>query len=166
MNPKIFASSTTGQLRRLEWLVGQLRRYLEGPGFFDSGPRPAVNRYMAFGFSMGFSRAELEASLISMPELQPVAASLSDEEVTQGKPEPEFFQGQLVEVLADAGNPSYRVAPVRGRNWHHQQGRWVFFLEEHGRKVSKRYEAKDLRAAGAGTAMGDGHRQGTGGDHT
>lgn len=160
MNPIPLASSTTGQSRRLEWLVGQLRRYLEGPGFFDTGPKPAVNRYMTFGFSMGFSRAELEASLASMPELQPIAASLMDEEVSQGKPTPEFFRGQVVELVVNAGNVPDRKAAVRGRNWHQKQGRWIFFLEEEGRKVSRRYEAKDLRAAEACTTTGSSRHQG------
>lgn len=149
MNPKLLASSTTGQRRRLEWLAGRLRRYLEGPGFFDYGPRPAVRHYMAFGFSMGLSRAALEASLSAMPELQPIAAGLSDEEVSEGKPAPEFMDGQLVEVVIHAGNAPHRQAAVRGRSWHRQQRRWVFFLEEEGGKVSKRYEARDLRAAEA-----------------
>jgi hypothetical protein len=148
VNPKPLASLTAGQSRRLEWLAGRLRRYLEGAGFFDAGPRPAVKHYMAFGFSMGFCRVELEASLASMPELQPIAASLSDEEISQGKPAPEFLRGQLVELVTDLGNVPYRKAAVRGRNWHQKQGRWVYFLEEDGGKVSRRYEARDLRAAG------------------
>lgn len=154
MNPKLLAPSATGQRRRLEWLTGRLKQYLEGPGFFDSGPRPAVQRYMAFGFSMGLSRAALEASLSSMPELQPIAGGLSDEEVSQGKPAPEFFDGQLVEVLVHAGGTGHRQAAVRGRNWHRHQGRWVFFLEEDGGKVSKRYDARELRAAPTRTARG------------
>ena len=112
---------------------------------------------MAFGFSMGLSRAALEAALSSMPELQPIAAGLTDEEVSEGKPAPEFLNGQLVELVIHAGNTPRRQAAVRGRNWHRQQGRWVFFLEEESRKVSKRYDARDLRAAEACTATGNSH---------
>ena len=104
---------------------------------------------MSFGFSMGLSRQELEASLCPMPELQAIAASLSDEEVSQGKPPPAFIEGQCVEVIVNARNTTYRKGRVRGVNWHHKEGQWIFVLEENGKKVSKRYEAKDLRSAEA-----------------
>jgi hypothetical protein len=138
---------------RLEWLTRQLKRKLEVAGLTDTDTdtetEPAVVWYMRIGFSLGVSRTELQAALSATPALHGVAANLSEEEVTEGKPPPEFAKGQLVEVIAGPGGASRDKGTVRGLCWHQKEGRWIFFIKDNDRNVSKLYEAKDLRAAGA-----------------
>jgi hypothetical protein len=77
-----------------------------------------------------------------MPELQAIAAELSNEDISQGKPTPPFVEGQIVEVIVNARNTTYRKGRIRSLNWNHKEGQWIFFLEEDSKNVSKRYEAK------------------------
>jgi hypothetical protein len=136
----------TSHHTRLEWLVGELKQLLGRPGTYAS---PVVAWYIRYGLSIGLSRLELEAPLGAMPELKAIAIKLSDKDISEGKPIPAFVEGQLVEVIVNARNTTYRKGRIRGLNWHHKKGQWIFLLEENGKNVSKRYEAKDLRAAEA-----------------
>jgi hypothetical protein len=154
LKPPSFASSTVSSAHpsaahgrtRLEWLTGQLKRKLESPGFVPGKSKSAVAWYMRFGFSMGVSRADLQAALSSVPELHAIAVRLSDEEVCEGIPPPEFARGQLVEVIAGPGSAPSHKGTVRGLCWHQQEGQWVFFIKEDRRNMSRLYETKDLRA--------------------
>lgn len=134
---------------RLEWLTGQLKRKLEIAGPGDAETKAAVVGYLRVGFSLGVSRAELHAALSAMPALHAIAVDLPQEEVTQGKPPPEFAKGQIVEVIAAQDDTARGTATVRGLCWHQKEGRWIFFIREGCRNVSRLYDAKDLRAAGA-----------------
>ena len=133
---------------RLEWLTGQLRRKLEIAGLAGTETKPTVVWYMRFGFSMGVTRAELQAALASTPPLHAIAANLSEEEVTEGKPPPGFAKGQVVDVMAGPEGAICHKGTVRGLCWHQKAGQWIFFVKENSRNVSKLYEAKDLRAGG------------------
>jgi hypothetical protein len=140
---------TTSRHTSLAWLVDELKQQLGSPGYLVTGANPDVAWYMRYGFSIGLNRDDLEASLGAMPELQAIAANLSDEDISQGKPTPTFIEGQVVEVIVNARNTTYRKGRIRSLSWYHKEGQWIFLLEEDGKKVSKRYETKDLRAADA-----------------
>jgi hypothetical protein len=61
--------------------------------------------------------------------------------VSPDPPPAAFKRGQPVEVIANARNKTCRKGTVRAVIWHHKKGRWMYWLEENGKKVSKRYEA-------------------------
>jgi hypothetical protein len=156
LESQLFAASTANPndapiapgRTRLEWLTRQLKQKLEIAGLTDIETEPAVVWYMRFGFSLGVSRTELQAALSAMPTLHMIAANLSEEEVTQGKPSPEFAKGQVVEVMVDSQGATGHKGTVRGLCWHQKEDQWIFFIKENSRNVSKLYKAKDLRAAG------------------
>jgi hypothetical protein len=134
---------------RLEWLTRQLKRKLEIAGLADTETKAAVVWYMSLGFSLGVNRSELQAALSATPAFHAIALNLPEEEVTQGKPPPEFAKGQIVEVIAAQDDRARGTATVRGLCWHQKEGRWIFFVREGCRNVSRLYDANDLRAAGA-----------------
>lgn len=139
----------TSHHTQLEWLVGELQRHLSSPGAPGVGESSVIAWYMSYGYSRGLSRAELEASLAFAPHLRSIAAGLSDDEISNGKPPPSFVEGQLVEVVLNARNTTYHKGIVQEIGWHHEEAKWLFRLSENGKRVSKRYEAEDLRAAGS-----------------
>jgi hypothetical protein len=57
----------------------------------------------------------------------------------------EFVVGQEVEVIVNARNLTYHRGTVRSVTWHFNEQKWMYLLEEAGRRVSKRYDARDLR---------------------
>lgn len=65
-------------------------------------------------------------------------------------PEPEFRVGDLVRVIVNEQNRTSRTGAVREVIWHHKHERYNYYLEEHGKKVSKRYYADDLKSIGNG----------------
>jgi hypothetical protein len=139
----------TSHHSRAEWFVGELKNRLSSKSADFVGTKSIVAWYMSFGYSMGLQRETLEAALSSSPDLQAIASSLNEDDISQGKPPPEFKEGQLVEVIVNGRNSTYRKGTIRGLGWHHQERQWLFFIEENGKKVSKRYEARDLRLAEA-----------------
>ena len=64
------------------------------------------------------------------------------------RPEPEFAIGQRVRVILNDRNRTPHEGTIRAAIWHHKQGRFHYYLEEGGRKVSKRYTAEDLQQIG------------------
>ncbi len=70
---------------------------------------------------------------------------LTDDEVSQGKPPPEFDKGDQVEVIVNAKNITSHVGSVIDFIWHHEDKKWFFTIEENGKKVGKRYTKEDLR---------------------
>ena len=64
------------------------------------------------------------------------------------RPEPEFAVGQRVRVVLNDRNRTPHEGTIRAAVWHHKQGRFHYFLQEGGRKVSKRYAAEDLQPVG------------------
>lgn len=134
----------SGYQSRLEWLVRELTRQLALPAadFPEASP---VAWYMRQGFDLGFQRKDLEAALSGGPHLQRMATGLTDAEISQGKPVPEYPMGARVEVIVNAKNITWHQGVIRQIIWHSKDQQWYFWLEENGRKVSKRYAASDLR---------------------
>jgi len=65
-----------------------------------------------------------------------------------GRPEPEFATGQRVRVVLNDRNRTPHEGTIRAAVWHQKQGRFHYYLQEGGRKVSKRYAAEDLQPVG------------------
>jgi hypothetical protein len=63
------------------------------------------------------------------------------------RPEPAFQIGQRVRVILNERNRTPHEGTVRRVIWHHRDGRYNYYLEEAGKKVSKRYFEEDLEAA-------------------
>ncbi len=63
-------------------------------------------------------------------------------------PEPELALGQRVRVVLNDRNRTPHEGTIRAAIWHHTQGRFHYYLQEGGRKVSKRYAAEDLEEVG------------------
>ncbi len=64
------------------------------------------------------------------------------------RPEPEFALGQQVRVVLNDRNRTPHEGMIRAVGWHHKQGQFHYYLQEGGRKVSKRYAAEDLQPVG------------------
>jgi hypothetical protein len=60
-------------------------------------------------------------------------------------PEPVFAIGQRVRVILNERNRTPHQGTIRAAIWHHKERRFHYYLEEGGRKVSKRYAAEDLQ---------------------
>jgi hypothetical protein len=63
-------------------------------------------------------------------------------------PEPVFAIGQRVRVILSDRNRTPHEGTVRAAIWHYKERRFHYYLEEGGRKVSKRYTAEDLQPLG------------------
>lgn len=64
---------------------------------------------------------------------------------------PEFAIGVPVQVVLNDRNKTPRCGHVEGRTWHFKLHRWVYFLRQGSRRISKRYFADDLKPwTGAG----------------
>lgn len=59
-------------------------------------------------------------------------------------PKPVFSVGQRVRVIVNDRNRTPHDGSVRQVVWHHKDQRYNYYLEEAGKKVSKRYLAEDL----------------------
>jgi hypothetical protein len=64
------------------------------------------------------------------------------------EPEPEFGLGQRVRVVVNDCNRTPHEGTIRAAVWHHKERRFHYYLQEAGRKVSKRYAAEDLQPVG------------------
>jgi hypothetical protein len=62
------------------------------------------------------------------------------------RPAPAFSVGQRVRVILNERNRTARVGTILGIMWHFKDGRYNYYLEEGGKKVSKRYFQEDLEA--------------------
>ncbi len=62
--------------------------------------------------------------------------------------EPAFVIGQRVRVILNDRNRTPHEGTIRSAIWHHKERRFHYYLEEDGRKVSKRYAAEDLQPIG------------------
>jgi hypothetical protein len=122
-----------------------LQKQLSLPAVGEVDVRAAVVWYMRYGYSRVVNRESLISALGDLPELQRLAETLTPEVIAQGKPLPEFMEGQKVEVIVNAKNVTYHSGTVQSLNWHHKEGRWMYYLLEDGKRVAKRYEARDLR---------------------
>jgi hypothetical protein len=70
--------------------------------------------------------------------------------VTQNLPTPEFAVGDRVAVRVNERNRTPHIGEVRQVIWHHKDSRYNYYLNENGKKVSKRYFAEDLERVPAG----------------
>jgi hypothetical protein len=132
---------------RLRWLRQELSRDLSARTASIAGDRNIVAWYLQQGYAMGLARADLEQMLANEPRLLKVARSLSDAEVSQGKPSPAFDHGDAVEVIRNAKNTTYHKGYVRSMQWHYKEQRWFYLLtDDQGRNIKKRYLVTDLRA--------------------
>jgi hypothetical protein len=55
-----------------------------------------------------------------------------------------FSVGQKVKVVLNDRNRTPHTGSVREVTWHYKDGRYNYYLEEDGKKVSKRYLEEDL----------------------
>jgi hypothetical protein len=60
------------------------------------------------------------------------------------KPAPLYSVGQRVRVVLNEKNKTPHEGTIRVIIWHHKDQRYNYYLEENGRKVSKRYFDEDL----------------------
>ena len=60
------------------------------------------------------------------------------------KPPPKFAIGQQVRVILNDRNITPREGLVRELFWHFKHQQYYYYIEAHGRKVSKRYFEEDL----------------------
>lgn len=74
------------------------------------------------------------------------ASAGTDDDLRADKPPMEFVQGQCVEVIVNARNTTCHRGTVRSVVWHYKAKKWMYLPDDGGRRVSKRYEASDLRA--------------------
>lgn len=58
---------------------------------------------------------------------------------------PEFEIGAPVEVLLNVRNKTARRGRIQARDWHFKYQRWVYWIRQGRRVISKRYFADDLR---------------------
>lgn len=59
-------------------------------------------------------------------------------------PPPEHPLGSFVRVVLNDRNRTPRRGRVREVVWHFKDGRYNYYIEENGQKVTKRYLAEDL----------------------
>jgi hypothetical protein len=60
------------------------------------------------------------------------------------KPAPTFSVGQRVRVRLNDRNRTPHEGLVREIIWHHMDARYNYYLQDGGKKVSKRYLEEDL----------------------
>ena len=128
----------------LESLYKELVRQLNDRNASNVEVREIIAWYLSYGFNLGYKRADLEASFLQQPELQQIATDLSENEISEGKPVPEYIIGDNVEVIVNGRNTTYHRGVIVSVNWHHKDKQWNYILEANGKKVSKRYGAQDI----------------------
>jgi hypothetical protein len=62
----------------------------------------------------------------------------------RNKPQSAFAMGQRVRVVLNERNRTPHTGTIRDIIWHFKQARYSYYLEEVGKKVSKRYFEEDL----------------------
>ena len=62
------------------------------------------------------------------------------------RPPSGFSMGQRVRVILNGRNKTPCVGTIRDIIWHFQAECYNYYLEEDGRKVSRRYTEEDLEA--------------------
>ena len=138
----------SGRDSRISWVVEQLDRFLASSSGQATEVAELVAWYMSYGISLGATRDELLAALRSRPELASVAEALTEEEIERGKPPPEFRIGDSIEVVLNGRNYTYHKGKICDAGWDHVQRLWLYSIESNGKRISHRYEARDLRAVG------------------
>ena len=129
----------------LKWLHNELLRQLTLKEMSPIQLREAIAWYFSYGYSLGFSRKNMEDLLLSNDQHRDIAPTLSELEIANGKPAQEFSIGESVEVIVNAKNSTYRSGSIIEITWHHKESKWHYLIEQNGKKISKRYEGKSLR---------------------
>ncbi len=60
------------------------------------------------------------------------------------KPPPAFSIGERVRVILGERNQTSRTGTIREIVWHYKDQRYIYFIEENGKKVAKRYFQDDF----------------------
>ena len=134
-----------GRDSRLKWLRIELEKQAGYPGASYIQPIELIGWYLRYGFSLGFSMDELLHALQGDDEWLILAENASAQDLAEGKPPPRFSIGDFVEVIVNARNVAYRQGTISDMLWHDKHGVWHYFIEENGKRIGKRYEARDLR---------------------
>ncbi len=108
--------------------------------------RRLVAWYLFRGSSRRIPRPVIERELTRFPMLQAIAVELDDIDLLDGRPLTEFVLGQHVEVILNGRNTTFHRGTIRSVVWHHKEQAWMYLLDENGRRLSRRYEARDLKA--------------------
>jgi hypothetical protein len=134
-----------GRDSRLHWLRTELIRQIESPRSTCVTRKEILGWFLRYGHSLGFSRDELLSCLKHDEQLLGIAEDLREVDILAGKPPPAFSPGQSVEVVLNGRNTTYRQGLIGEMRWHFKDGMWHYWIVENGRRVSKRYEARDLK---------------------
>lgn len=137
-----------GRDSRLHQLRAELNCQIESPRTACVTTREILGWFLRYGQSLGFSREELLFCLTHDEPLLSIAADLGEVDILAGKPPPDFSPGQSVEVVLNGRNTTCRQGLIGEMRWHFKDGIWHYWIVEYGRRVSKRYEARDLRSTG------------------
>jgi len=140
------AKAICGRDSRLLWLRTELTRQFQKPGIDFVTTQEILGWFLRYGDSLGFSRDELLSCLNHDEALLRAAEGLEPTEIAAGKPPPDFLPGQSVEVVLNGRNTTYRRGAIGEVLWHIKEGLWHYRLVENGKRIAKRYEARDLRA--------------------
>lgn len=135
----------SGRSLRLAWLVDWIHANLASANAHLVGTRSIAAFYLKQGLAAAFTRAELEEALLPDSTLRHLATDLSDDEISQGRPPPEFAKGDRVETIVNAKNIVQHIGSITDCAWQPEQGMWLFILEENGKRAGKKYSAEDLR---------------------
>ncbi len=137
----------------LLWLCAELTRQFEKPGINFVATNQILGWFLRYGYSLGFSRDELLSCLKYDKGLLDVAECLADADILAGKPPPDFVPGQPVEVVLNGRNTTYRRGLIGEVLWHFKEGVWHYHLVENGKRIAKRYEARDLKATDSASGL-------------
>lgn len=138
----------SGRDSRVAWLRTELAHQLGKATANLVTTKEILGWFLRHGYSIGFSRDELLFSLQDDIDLLQVAGGLKDEEIRAGKPPPDFSPGQSVHVVLNARNTTYHQGLIAEVLWHHKDGIWNYQIVENGKRIAKRYEARDLMSTG------------------
>jgi hypothetical protein len=64
-------------------------------------------------------------------------------------PPPEYQVGQRVRVVLSERNRTEHIGTIERIIWHHKDGRYNYYLNADGKKISKRYISDDLCPVGS-----------------
>jgi hypothetical protein len=126
-------------------LVNELQQKLSLTTDLEDEQIAVVLWYMRCGYSKSINRERLIFALNNLPDIKRLAESIDPENISQGRPSPEFAQGQKVKVIVNAKNTTYHCGVITSCIWHHKDRKWIYQIHAEGKRVSKRYEALDLQ---------------------
>lgn len=70
--------------------------------------------------------------------------TMTEPEISVARDRPELPIGQRVSVIVNARNLTPHEGTVTERVWHPKEQCWMYFMEEGGKEVPKRYYARDF----------------------